>query len=249
MTKPIKFGIIGAGWRITFFLQIARELPERFQIGGLLARNAEKRQALETRWGVPTYGTLDELLRVPDLQFVVVAVSWPATPVLLKELASRNVPALAETPPAPDLEGLISLQPLIKAGAKIQVAEQYQFQPLHAARLAITSSGKLGTITQAQISVAHGYHGVSLMRKFLGITFDSATISAKSFNSPLIAGPDRDFHLPEQEKVEASKQVIAYLDFGGKLGVYDFTYAQYRSWVRAPRTLIRGERGEINNTQ
>ena len=249
MTKPIKFGIIGGGWRTTFFLQIARELPERFQIGGLLARNAEKRQALETRWGVPTYGTLDELLRVPDLQFVVVAVSWPATPVLLKELASRNVPALAETPPAPDLEGLISLQPLIKAGAKIQVAEQYQFQPLHAARLAITSSGKLGTITQAQISVAHGYHGVSLMRKFLGITFDSATISAKSFDSPLVAGPDRDFHLPEQEKVEASKQVIAYLDFGGKLGVYDFTYAQYRSWVRAPRMLIRGERGEINNTQ
>ena len=115
MTKPIKFGIIGAGWRITFFLQIARELPERFQIGGLLARNAEKRQALETRWGVPAYATLDELLRVPDQQFIVVAVSWPATPVLLKELASRNVPALAETPPAPDLEGLISLQPLIKA--------------------------------------------------------------------------------------------------------------------------------------
>src|SRR5438067_3110016 len=212
MTKPIKFGIIGGGWRTTFFLQIARELPERFQIGGLLARNAEKRQALETRWGVPAYATLDELLRVPDLQFVVVAVSWPAAPVLLKELASRNVPALAETPPAPDLEGLISLQPLIKAGAKIQVAEQYQFQPLHAARLAITSSGKLGTITQAQISVAHGYHGVSLMRKFLGITFDSATISAKSFDSPLVAGLDRDFHLPEQEKVEVSKQVIHYLN-------------------------------------
>lgn len=249
MTKPIKFGIIGGGWRTTFFLQIARELPERFQVGSLLVRNAEKGQALEARWGVPAYGTLDELLRVPDLQFVVVAVPWSATPAFLKELASRNVPALAETPPAPDLAGLISLLPLIEAGAKIQVAEQYQFQPLHAARLAIANSGRLGTITQAQISVAHGYHSMSLMRKFLGITFDCATISAKSFTSPLVAGPDRDFHLPEQEKVEASKQVIAYLDFGGKLGVYDFTYDQYRSWVRTPRMLIRGERGEISNTQ
>src|SRR5437588_9717531 len=218
MTKPIKFGIIGAGWRTTFFLQIARELPERFQIGGLLARNAEKRQALETRWGVPAYETLDELLRVPDLQFVVVAVSWSTTPVLLKEFASRNVPALAETPPAPDLEGLISLQPLIKAGAKIQIAEQYQFQPLHAARLAIVRSGKLGTITQAQISVAHGYHGMSLMRKFLGITFDRATITARSYISPLLTGLDRDGHLSIQEKIqekiEPSKQVIASLDFG-----------------------------------
>src|SRR5260370_9248290 len=126
MTKPIKFGIIGGGWRTTFFLQIARELPERFQVGGLLARNAEKRQALETRWGVSTYGTLDELLRVPDLQFMVVAVSWPATPVLLKELALRNVPALAETPPAPDLEVLISFHPLTKTRANIHVADKDQ---------------------------------------------------------------------------------------------------------------------------
>ena len=249
MTNPIKFGIIGGGWRSTFFLQIARQLPERFQIGGLLVRNAEKGQALEAKWGVPAYLTLGELLSVPDLQFVVVSVSWPATPMFLKELAMRNVPALAETPPAPDLEGLISLQPLIKAGAKIQIAEQYQFQPLHAARLALVRSGKLGTITQAQISVAHGYHGMSLMRKFLGITFDRATITARSYISPLLAGRDRDGQLPTQEKIEPSKQVIASLDFGEKLGIYDFTDDQYFSWVRTPRMLIRGERGEINNIQ
>jgi predicted dehydrogenase len=249
MTKPIKLGIIGGGWRTTFFLQIARELPEHFQVGGLLVRNAEKGQALEARWGVPVYLTLDELLRVSDLQFVVVSVSWSATPMFLKELASRNLPALAETPPAPDIEGLIALQPLLKAGAKIQVAEQYQFQPLHAARLAIAGSGKLGTITQAQISVAHGYHAMSLMRKFLGIRFDRATITAKSFISPLVAGSDRNGHLPMQEKIEPSKQVIASLDFGDQLGIYDFTYDQYFSWIRAPRMLIRGERGEINNTQ
>jgi len=248
VTKPIKFGIIGGGWRTAFFLRIAEQLSERFQVGGLLVRNAEKGQALEARWGVPAYLTLDKLLHVPDLQFVVVSVSWPATPVLLKELASRNVPALAETPPAPDLEGLISLQPLIQAGAKIQVAEQYQFQPLHAARLALARSGKLGTITQAQISVAHGYHGMSLMRKFLDITFDCATITARSFISPLVAGPDRNGP-PVQEKIEPSKQVIASLDFGDKLGIYDFTDDQYFSWIRTPRMLIRGERGEINNTQ
>jgi predicted dehydrogenase len=247
--EPIKFGIIGGGWRTTFFLQIARQLPEHFQVGGLLVRNVEKGQELGARWGVPAYHTLDELLRVPDLQFVVVCVSWPATPEFLKELAARNVPVLAETPPAPDLEGLISLVPLIKAGAKIQVAEQYQFQPLHAARLVLARSGKLGTITQAQISVAHGYHGMSLMRKFLGITFECATITARRFISPLVAGPDFYGHLPAEEKIEPSKQIIANLDFHEKMGICDFTSDQYFSWVRSPRMLIRGERGEINNTQ
>ncbi|GAC1652293.1 MAG: hypothetical protein NVS4B12_23620 [Ktedonobacteraceae bacterium] len=249
MHQTIKFGIIGGGWRTAFFLQVARQLPEHFQIGGLLVRDVEKGQALKATWGVPVYSTLDELLRARDLQFVVVCVPWSVTPVLLSELAERKVPALAETPPAPDLGGLISLQSLIKAGAKIQVAEQYQFQPLHAARLAITRSGNLGTITQAQLSVAHGYHGISLIRKFLNIAFDCATITARSFISPLVDGPDRAGQLPVQEKIKPSKQVIASLDFGDKLGTYDFTDDQYFSWIRTPRLLIRGERGEINNTQ
>ena len=248
MHSTIRFGIIGGGWRTTFFLQIARLLPEHFQIGGLLVRDAEKGQVLKATWGVPIYSTLDELLREADLQFVVVCVPWSVTPVILKELAERKVPALAETPPAPDLAGLISLQPLIKAGAKIQVAEQYQFQPLHAARLTIAKSGNLGTITQAQLSVAHGYHGISLIRKLLNVAFDCATITARSFVSPLVAGPDRVNQFPVQEEIKPSKQVIASLDFGDKLGTYDFTDDQYFSWIRSPRLLIRGERGEINNT-
>jgi hypothetical protein len=60
-----------------------------------------------------------------------------------------------------------------------------------------------------------------------------------------VAGPDRWGVLPEQERIASSRQVIATLDFGGKLGVYDFTGDQYFSWVRAPRVLVRGERGEI----
>ena len=64
------------------------------------------------------------------------------------------MPVLAETPPAPDLKGLIQLSKDLPGNARVQVAEQYPFQPLHAARLALARSGKLGEITQAQISVA-----------------------------------------------------------------------------------------------
>ena len=86
------------------------------------------------------------------------------------------------------------------------------------------------------------------MRKLLNIGFEDVTISAHTFVSPLIAGPDRDGP-PIQEKIVQSKQVLAYLDFGDKLGVYDFCDDQYRSWIRSLRVLVRGDRGEINNTQ
>lgn len=246
--NPTVFGIVGGSWRAEFYLRVARELSDRFRVGGMMVRDDRKGQVLEKAWHLETYRTVDELLLVPGLQFVVISVPWPVTPVMIRELARRGMPALAETPPAPNLEELIGLQDLIEAGARVQVAEQYQFQPLHAARLHVARSGRLGTVTQAQVSAAHGYHGVSLIRGLLGVSFESATIRAFAFVSPIIAGPGRGGP-PTEEKIASSRQVIAYLDFGGRLGVFDFTGDQYFSWIRSPRVLVRGEKGEINNRE
>jgi len=242
------FGIIGGGWRAEFYLRVARELPRRFRVGAMIVRHEGKGRVLEDAWGVHTCRTLDDLLAVGGLDFVVVSVPWAVTPVMLRELAHRGMPALSETPPAPDLEGLIALHELTERGARIQVAEQYQFQPSHAARLYLARSGRLGAVTQAQVSAAHGYHGMSLIRGLLGVEFEEATIWAREFASPLVAGPDRQGP-PMAERITDSRQVIAYLDFGDKLAVYDFTGDQYFSWIRSPRVLVRGERGEIRNHQ
>ncbi|GCF11222.1 Gfo/Idh/MocA family protein [Dictyobacter arantiisoli] len=248
MVTPVKFGIIGGGWRSLFFLRIAQALPERFRVGGMLLRNPEKGQALAVEWNVPVFTSLDELLAVPDLQFVVVSVPWRVAPEYLRQLTERGIPVLCETPPAPDLAGLLSLQPLIDAGAKIQVAEQYLFQPLHATRIALARSGKLGTISQVQLSVVHGYHGISLIRQLLGIQFENATISARAHITPLVVGTDKNGNPPAREQIQPSRQVIATLEFGDKFAIYDFAGEQYHSWIRAPRVLIRGERGEITDT-
>ena len=81
----------------------------------------------------------------------------------------RGVPALAETPPAPDDAGLRAPCAARPTGGRIQVAEQYQFQPLHAARLELVRSGRLGAVCQAASPWLHGYHGVDLIRRFLGL--------------------------------------------------------------------------------
>jgi predicted dehydrogenase len=248
MAKPVLFGIVGAGWRTSFFLRIAQALPERFRVGGMLVRNHEKGEALAARWNVPIYDTLDALLAVPHLQFVVVSVPRQVAPQYLRELTERQMPVLVETPPAPDLAGLHSLQPLLAADAKIQVAEQYQFQPLHAARSALARSDKLGTISQVQLSVAHGYHGISLIRQLLGVQFENAAISAREYSTLLVAGTDRNGNPPASEQIQPSRQMIATLDFGTKFAIYDFCNEQYHSWIRAPRVLVRGERGEITDT-
>jgi len=244
--KAIEYAIVGGGWRAEFYLRIARALPERFTIVGMVVRDAGKGQAMEKAWGLPTYRTVDELMRAHKPLFVVTSVSWDANPPLLQELAARGIPALSETPPAPDVARMAQLCGLAKQGARIQVAEQYIYQPHHAARLAFAKSGLLGTVSQAQVSACHGYHGTSLIRHFLGIGYENVRITARSFRSPLVAGPDRKGP-PTEERITSSSQTIAWLDFGDRLGVFDFTGDQYFSWVRGQRLLVRGERGEINN--
>jgi len=240
------FVIIGGGWRSEFYLRIAKELPERFEVSGMVIRNEVKGKEIAKKWKVRVFCSIENLLKVIDPSFAVVSVLRAASGKIIKELALRKIPVLAETPPEEDLDGLIELNKLTGDGAKIQVAEQYQFQPMIAALIAVARSGKLGDISQVQLSVAHCYHGISVMRKILGIGFENATITAKSFSSPLLDGPSRDGK-PNEEKTIMSNQVIATFDFGDRLAIYDFTDDQYFSWVRSNRSLIRGDKGEIVN--
>ncbi|MCZ6636216.1 MAG: Gfo/Idh/MocA family oxidoreductase, partial [bacterium] len=234
----IPFAIVGTGWRSHFFLRIARACPDRFTVTAVVSRNPQKAQALNDQYGVQLVPSLDDAISTNPL-FIVTSVPRAVNPGLLHTLADRDIPALSETPPGTTVEDLTALSDRLKQGAKIQVAEQYFLQPHHAARLAFAHSGKLGRISQAQISAAHGYHGLSLVRKFLGISFENPTIIATTFTSPLVKGPNRTGP-PEEEALADSTQRIAWLDFGDRLGVFDFASDQYFSPIRNQRLLIRG---------
>ncbi len=242
----VSFAVIGAGWRAEFYLRIAAALPGRFHVTNVMTRDPVRGSRVLATWGVPVRGSLDDALAGRPA-FVVLSVPRSVAPRLLREIAARDVPVLTETPPADQLDALVGLRDLVRAGARIQVAEQYRYQPLHAARLALIGSGALGRVTQAQVSAAHDYHGIDLLRRYLDTGFSDVTITARRFASPIVKGPGRDGP-PTDEQVVSSEQVLAWLDFGDRLGVYDFTDDQYFSWIRAPRVLVRGDRGEIHGT-
>ncbi|WP_445996747.1 Gfo/Idh/MocA family protein [Okibacterium fritillariae] len=242
----IRFGIMGSGWRSEFFLRIARALPDRFEVTGLVTRNPETARAIETEWNVRAFPDIDALLDASTPEFVVVSVPRDAAPAIIAQLAERRMPVLTETPPAPDVAALEWLHELVLGGAIIQVAEQYHLSPLLRAQLGVAASGRLGTVSSALVAQCHDYHGVSVLRRALGIGFEDAVITASLFESPLVQGPDRDGD-PREESHVTARQLSARLDFGDRLGVYDFADEQYFSWIRANRILIRGDRGEINN--
>ncbi len=202
---------------------------------------------LNRRWSAPVFSTLDELLEEKRPDFVVTSVSASANLEWIQLLSERGLPVLSETPIGRDLKELHRVVDLERAGARIQVAEQYIFQPLHAARLTLIESGRLGTVYEADVSIAHGYHGISLLRHFLQTGLRLPKIVARRFTSHIVAGPHRS-RLPKERKIVDSVRTIAQLDYGDRLGIFDFTGDQYHSWVRSPRLMVRGEEGEINQT-
>jgi hypothetical protein len=240
----IQFGIVGTGWRSSFYLRCARACPERFQVTAVVSRHPASKAALASAYGIDIVGSIDEMLAKGKPDFVVTSVPWQVNPDAIRELVGRGLPVLSETPPATTVAEMADLCSLVKAGAQIQVAEQYHLQPLHAARIAFARSGKMGCVTQAQLSVCHGYHGMSLLRRLLGVGFENATIRARTWTSTTVKSPDRTGS-PEKEEIVQTQQELAWLDFGDRLGVFDFIDDQYFSYIRGQRVCVRGERGEI----
>jgi len=244
--KPIRFGVVGSGWRCLFYLRVAKARPDMFEVAGVVSRSADRAKAVQAEWKVPGMTAVGDLIAArPD--FVVTSVPWGVNPGLLRELAEKKMPALSETPPAPDVASLIALHSdLRKMGAIVHVAEEYHLRPMHAAQIALAASGRIGKPYHAQVSIGHGYHGISLIRRFLGIKGEACTIVGRTFKGSIVTGPGRGGP-PDQETVRESAQDVVLMDFGGKTAVFDFTGDQYFGHIRAGRVLVRGECGEIAN--
>ncbi len=241
MVDATSFAVIGSGWRSEFFLRLARAAPERFRCVGVVTRTSTRGDEVTARWGVHTFQSIDDLGRA-DL--VIPAVPWPDMPNAITSLVARGCHVLAETPPAPDLDGLRTLWSEVGDTGMVQVAEQYTLMPAHAASLALVRDGVIGEVTSVQISSTHLYHAVSLIRHLLGVGFEAATVSAREFTAPLV-DPMTPAGWTDDPTPKSARTTLATLDFGGRSGLYDFTDNQWWNPLRSRRIVIRGSLGEI----
>jgi predicted dehydrogenase len=235
------FAIVGAGWRAEMFWRLAAQVPELDCVGAVVR---SPRQL-----PVATFASLDECLTADRPDFVVTAVPWPVTPEIIVAAVEAGVPVLAETPPAPDLDGLRSLWAAVGSSGLVQVAEQNMLLPVHAARAAVVAAGLIGTPTQVQVSSTHQYHAISLMRGLLGAGRGPVTVRASQTAAPLLDPLTRDGWTDDDEPKPANT-VLATIDFGeGRSGVYDFTDNQWHNQLRFRRIVVRGTHGELRDDE
>lgn len=236
-----RFAIVGTGWRAEFFWRLATPLDELTCVGVVSRRQRDL--------PVPVYLSLDECLTSARPDFVVTAVPWPVTPSLVVELAERGVPVLAETPPAPDLDGLREVWHKVGRGGLVQVAEQYTRMPTHAARVALVRSGVIGDPTRVDVSSTHQYHAVSLIRTLLGVGRGRAEVRAVRTTAPLADPLTREGWADPVATRQATTTLATIRFEDGGFGLYDFTDNQWHNQLLMRRLLVRGTTGELRDQE
>ncbi len=244
-TGPARVALVGSGYRADFFRRLTLALPEHVQVTGVVSRTADRRAELGRAWGTPAFATVADLLSADRPDLALVAVPWSAAPAAVRELVAADVPVLVETPPAPDVAGLRSLWADVGASGLVQVAEHSPFMPSHAARVRLVRDGRVGRPTHVQISSTHEYHAVAVLRALLGVGFEAAEVSARTFSAPLVSPLGRAGWTDDDAPHDATT-TLATLDWGeGRRARYDFTENPSRNRLRGNRLVVRGSHGEL----
>jgi hypothetical protein len=83
-----------------------------------------------------------------------------------------------------------------------------------------------------------------MIRGLLGVGFEPAVVSARSFTAPLADPLGKDGWSGDSTP-KPLPTTLATLDFGGRMGLYDFTENQWWNPLRARRIVVRGSLGEL----
>lgn len=235
----INFAIIGGGWRSEYYLRIAKALPQIFHVAGVFIRNELTREEIAQSYNVKVTSTLDELLH-EQFDFIVNCVSYSYVSDLSVSLADKGYYVLSETPALKKPEAGHFYE-------RIQVAEQYHQKGTYQALKKLIDLGVLGEIEHINISIGHDYHAMSMLRFLFDDYAPPIKLASFNFDDKMLTTHGRQGEKAEKA-IENTRQQLMIFNFNGKTAVYDYNGEQYFSPIRRDRLLIRGTRGEINNT-
>ena len=242
-----RFALIGGGWRAEFFARIAQSLPDRFLLTGTYLRNPDKRPAWQARFGGRMANSMEELaLDKPD--YLILSISKTVSTDALIRLMDLHIPILCETPPANSLADMHRLWAAAQEKhALVQVAEQYLDQPLYQAWMKVARDGLLGSISNINLSALHTYHAVSVIRAFLGASFDNVALTGCRHQFPVRQTDARPGMITDGAVRPETRDRLTFLFDGGQTAFFDFSGVQYHSFIRTRQLTIQGDQGEIDD--
>lgn len=242
---PLRVAIIGTARRSSYMYgPVTQALPEDVTLVSVWGRSEPSAQRLGEELAVPWYTDLDKLMAETHPDIGIVSVAYGANGIIGKMAVERGLHVLLETPIAHDLEEADDIIRIAEEqNLKIEVAEQFHRRPLEQLKLKLIASGLFGRVYVSFNDYAgHGYHGISVMRSYLG--FDTRPLR--------VTGSVHTYDLEPHWSMNAGAfgprretQEHGLIEFeSGKVGIFHWTDVGYDSalrWWRSSRFMA--ERG------
>ncbi len=238
--EPIRVAIIGTARRsYGHYGPILQALPG-VELVSVWGRSEGSAQQLGARLGVPAYTNLDRLIRETAPQIGVVSVTYGANGQVGLMAIEHGLHVLLETPIAHDLhEADAIIAAAEQRGVLVEVAEQFHRRPLEQLKLKLIASGIFGTVyTSFNDFAGHGYHGVSVLRSYLGFDAKPLTITGAVQRYGLAPYYSRLANATDARDETQEHGIISFE--GGRLGIFHWTNVGYDSplrWWRSSRFL------------
>jgi predicted dehydrogenase len=237
---PIRVALIGTARRAAgMYCPILRAMPG-VELVSAWGRSADSARRLGERFAIPAYTDLDRLIRETAPQIGIVCVAYGANGQAGLMAVEHGLNVLLETPIA---HALAEADAIIAAarqrGVKIEVAEQFHRRPLEQIKLKLIGSGLFGRVHTAFNDFAgHGYHGISVMRSYLGFDARPVRVSGAVRAFGLAPYYSRLANNADAREETQEHGTIAFED--GRLGIFHWTSVGYDSplrWWRSSRFL------------
>ena len=239
-SNRLRIAIIGTAARADYLYgPLIAALPE-LELVAVWGRSEASAQRLGTSLKVPSYTDLDRLIRETAPQIGVVAVTYQANGEVGLMAVEHGLHVLLETPIAHDLADADAIIAAAQQrGLKIEVAEQFHRRPLEQIKLKLIASGIFGKVYSSFNDFAgHGYHGISVMRSYLG--FKDRPIRVTGTVREYLLAPAKG---PRSDEMQARTEtqehgIVEWAD--GRVGIFHWTNVGYDSplrWWRSSRFL------------
>ncbi len=237
MNDRIRFAIIGAGKRSDYlYAPLLNTLKEDVEFVGVWGRSEDKACELGEKYHVPWSTDLNELRNDLKLDAAIVSVANPAKGEIGRRVIELGLHALLETPIASNLNDADAIIKGAEANnLKVEVAEQYYRRPIERLKRKLIDAGVFGRILVAYNDfMGHGYHGMSLIRSYIG--FDEPVIFVSGTSAKFSVDPHYAWISQTTEKREEEWQHAILHFANGALGFFNWSSIAYDSALRWQRT-------------
>ena len=239
--ERVRVALIGAGARSGYmYAPIVKSLAADLDLVAVWGRGRERANALALQLGVPAYTDVERLIRETSPSIGIVCVQGQANGQVGLMAVTHDLHVLLETPIAYSLREADSIITAARERRrKIEVAEQFHRRPMEQIKLKLIAQGVFGKVHSSFNDFAgHGYHGVSVMRSYLG--FDARPKQVVGFSAAYGLAPHWS-RLAGTRGARTETQEHGIIEFeGGQVGVYHWTDVAYDSalrWWRSGRFL------------